>query len=285
MKERVDVSIIAANYNNAEFLDDFINSVINSSVLPLELIIVDDKSTDASLAILNNYAYLTYLKIICLKKNNGFANALNIGISSAKGKYIMRVDPDDIIHPERIHKQYNFLQINPDISMVGSNVKYVSRRKKILFHSNLPIKNDLIYKTLESGDIAMFNGTLMGETHLFKKIGYSQKWANAEDYEFLTRLTLESCLLENMPDCLTYYRIHNQNNSQKNLLSTYRKIKQIRNEYYGKNTYDLVLFRNYLHMKLYRLYLGWFNNPLSYFFLILAIILRPAKLYNRLISR
>ena len=86
-----DVSIICANYNNGKYLDEFFSGVINSTVLPKELIIIDDGSSDNSLEILSRYN-LPYLKVIVLENNLGFANALNEGISKAKGKYILRVD-------------------------------------------------------------------------------------------------------------------------------------------------------------------------------------------------
>jgi glycosyltransferase involved in cell wall biosynthesis len=83
--------------------------VINNTVHPKELIIVDDGSTDNSLEILQEFSHLDFLKIIRFDQNKGFCNALNTGIENANGKYILRADPDDILMENRIETQYNYL--------------------------------------------------------------------------------------------------------------------------------------------------------------------------------
>ena len=112
-KKTVNVSIVAANYNNGRYLEDFINSVNESTVLPKELLIINDGSTDDSLKILDSFSHLSYLRIINFEKNRGFCVALNTGIESASCDYIMRVDPDDIILKNRISSQVDFLKGTP----------------------------------------------------------------------------------------------------------------------------------------------------------------------------
>ncbi len=79
-KKTVSVSIVAANYNNGRYLKDFINSVSDSAVLPLELLIIDGGSSDNSMEILDSFTDMPFLKVIKFKKNKGFCEALNAGI-------------------------------------------------------------------------------------------------------------------------------------------------------------------------------------------------------------
>ena len=110
MSKIVDISILCANYNNANYLDEFFNSIINSTYSVKEIIIVDDCSTDNSCEIIENYSkILDNIILIKLDKNVGFANALNEGIKYVTAKYILRIDPDDVLASDRIEKQYDFL--------------------------------------------------------------------------------------------------------------------------------------------------------------------------------
>src|SRR5690606_31416504 len=104
MKNMVaDVDIVCANYNNGPFLRDFFDSILASTVRPQSIIFVDDGSTDGSLDICEDYVErIPELQVVVLADNVGFANALNIGLSHARAKYILRIDPDDILNPRRI---------------------------------------------------------------------------------------------------------------------------------------------------------------------------------------
>jgi glycosyltransferase involved in cell wall biosynthesis len=118
-KPTADVSIIVPAYNNGRFLNEFIQSVIDSTVMPHELIIVNDGSTDESTQVLETYKSLDFLKIIQFQLNQGLTDALNAGLDIATGKYIMRADPDDIMYPERIERQLNFMVTHPETDVLG----------------------------------------------------------------------------------------------------------------------------------------------------------------------
>ena len=152
-KDTVSVSIVAANYNNGRYLKEFVNSILGSSVLPEELIIINDGSTDDSIEILDSFKDVTFLKVIKFKENRGFCNALNAGIELASGKYIMRIDPDDIVFKHRIQKQYSYLENNKDVDIVGSNVIYFhDETGENISKSNFPIHHNDIYKSYANGE-------------------------------------------------------------------------------------------------------------------------------------
>ncbi len=152
-KKIVDVSVIVPNYNNGKFLDEFIRSVTDSTVLPRQLIIVDDGSTDNSVQLLNGYRYLDYLQIIKFEKNRGLTAALNAALDVALGKYIMRADPDDKLFNNRIQRQFEFMEQNPEIDVLGCNVQYFdSLSGKDINRSNFPLSHAKIKKTYRNGE-------------------------------------------------------------------------------------------------------------------------------------
>lgn len=99
------VSVILPAYNAESFIFDAIDSVLTQTYKNLELIIIDDGSTDNTASIISNYKGIRYLH----QQNSGAATARNHGISVAKGKFIAFIDADDLWLPEKIEEQVNFL--------------------------------------------------------------------------------------------------------------------------------------------------------------------------------
>ena len=106
-------------YNGAKFLGEAIDSILAQTFTEFEFIIIDDASTDDSLKIINSYKDA---RIIVVKntKNHGLTKSLNIGIAKAKGKYVARMDADDISMPKRLEKQFDFMEEHPEFAFCGS---------------------------------------------------------------------------------------------------------------------------------------------------------------------
>lgn len=104
------VSIIVTTYNSAKFIENCIDSLLNQTVNNIEIIVVDDASTDNTVKILKKYSTI---KTIELSKNNGTYYARNIGIAQSSGKFITFQDSDDWSHPERVSKQLQHLLDQP----------------------------------------------------------------------------------------------------------------------------------------------------------------------------
>ena len=202
-KKTVSVSIVTANYNNGHFIKEFINSINKSTVLPQELIIVDDGSSDNSLKVLEEFSDLRYLKVINLGTNRGFCNALNEGIKVASGRYIMRVDPDDIVSEKRIQKQVDYLEQNINIDILGSNACYFQRNlSKEIGESNFPIDHNSIASKYHKGEHGVLHGTTMIKTCVMKKYKYEQENVKSEDYEIFARMISDKYKFANLSDVL-----------------------------------------------------------------------------------
>ena len=117
------VSVIMGVYNCKDFdlLRKSIDSILNQSFQDFEFLICDDGSTNGTLEELNKLSQLdTRIKVLSYKKNRGLNHALNECLAVSKGKYIARQDDDDISKPERLKKQMNFMDMNPEFTIVGT---------------------------------------------------------------------------------------------------------------------------------------------------------------------
>lgn len=112
------VSIIVTTYNSTKFIENCIDSLLNQTIDNIEIIVVDDASTDNTVEILKKYSNI---KVIELNKNNGTYYARNIGITHSSGEFITFQDSDDWSHPERVSKQLQELLDNPRIVANFSN--------------------------------------------------------------------------------------------------------------------------------------------------------------------
>lgn len=281
-KEVYDVSIVCANYNNGKYLEEFLESVLNSSVWPKELVMVNDGSTDNSLEILSKFN-LEFLKVINLEENVGFGNALNFGIKEATAAYILRVDPDDILEPSRIEKQYQFLSKNPSLDLTGSNVIYFNETiGNKVGTSNFPESYNHIYKRYKNGEHGLLHGTVMVKSLLFKKYSYKQQNVPAEDYDIFARMINDGAHARSISENLTFVRIHQNSVSNALPFSTIKKTYELRDEIFKTKTLFLNVVINYLSLKYYRRYYFETNQIKKLWFLALSSIFRPDKAIKKL---
>ena len=126
MKYSPLVSIIVCAYNVEKYIDESITSIINQTYKNLEIIIINDGSTDLTLSHLERLNKLDgRIKIINNKHNLGFINSLNIGLRYFSGKYIARMDADDIAKPFWIEKLITYLESNLNIIAIGTYLEVI----------------------------------------------------------------------------------------------------------------------------------------------------------------
>jgi glycosyltransferase EpsE len=119
------VSIIMGTYNGEKTIGRAIESILAQTYTDFEFIICDDKSTDNTICVLKKYAAIDD-RIVLLRndENLGLAASLNNCIAVSKGDYIARMDDDDISHPERIERQFSFMENNSKYAVVGTSIRY-----------------------------------------------------------------------------------------------------------------------------------------------------------------
>ena len=160
------VSVIMSVYNAEKFLNSAIESITNQTFTDFEFIIIEDCSTDKTLEILKEFKEKdNRIKIIKKEKNEGpkgFIKNLNVGLNMAQGKYIARMDADDISLPERFQKQVIFLENNPEISMVGAQIDFINEKNEIIGEKIGALEHEEIVNKITS-QIQLFHPVIMLE--------------------------------------------------------------------------------------------------------------------------
>ena len=282
MKKIVDVSLLATNYNNGKFLSDFFNSIINSTVQPKEIIFVDDGSADNSLEIVDEFSYLSKIKLIKFNKNKGRAAALNAGKKACLSKYTLIIDPDDILLPNRIKIQYNYMEKNPEIDILGGNVIYFnSKTGEKLNISNFPTTNSEIYKTFYKGENGVLQPTVICKTEVLKKYDYKQI-VPGQDYELFARLAKAGCKFSALKEAVNKMRIHTSSVVSNVKLQSFINLYKHRDIIFGTKTSKIKIKFYFWHIKYYRKSMFATNFVAKYFNLFLSILAYPQKILKRI---
>lgn len=199
-----EISVVMAVYNGEEYLKEAVDSILCQTVSDFEFIIVDDGSTDASSSIVRSFKD-PRIKLI-EQSNQGLAKALNNGIAYAKGKYIARLDADDIALPERLELQRNFLESNPAAVIVGSNAIVMDKEGCELYTSSQKLTWEEIKTMLP--DTPFYHSAVFFRKDTFIKAGgyYEAIRHHFEDVILWNRMA-EYGELFNLKETLIKYRI------------------------------------------------------------------------------
>lgn len=203
------ISVVMSVFNGSRFLSKAIKSVLNQSMNDFEFIIIDDGSTDDSLKIIQEFAVKDdRIRVVINKENIGLANSLNKGIDLAVGKYIARMDADDITVPDRFEKQMTFLENNPKIFVLGGSLRYLEEDGTLGLVSGYPLSSGLIKWQLFFGN-PMAHDAVTFRRELFSKHGirYDGNLRTTQDFDLWVKIG-SNFQMANLPDVLLYYRQH-----------------------------------------------------------------------------
>jgi glycosyltransferase involved in cell wall biosynthesis len=218
------VSVILPVRNMELFIKQAIDSILNQVFVDFELIIIDDASTDNTAQILTLY---TDKRIIHLQNDIHMGNypCRNKGINIAKGKYLAMMDGDDIAFPDRLKKQYDYLEKHTDIVAVGSTFIFSTGERKVI-----PLPYEEIMLALLDNN-CMLHSSLMLRSSIMQTLnGYNEEFIYSSDYDLICRLVLKG-KIENMPDVLMMYRIHSLQISQFHYIEQQAYADRIRKDY------------------------------------------------------
>jgi glycosyltransferase involved in cell wall biosynthesis len=281
-KGTVDVSIVAANFNNGRYLADFIRSIESSTVYPMELILVDDGSTDDSHEVLDSFKHITWLKPFMFGSNRGFTAALNAGVDKASGKYIMRADPDDIFLPERIEKQFDYMEQHPSIAVSGCNVFYFKGKpENVINVSSFPESYSTIYEKYCKGEHGVQHPTVISRSDIMKRYPYGKEFPG-EDYELFARMIKEGVIITNQREPLYMMRVHEGSSTSNLNFEGIRRTFRTRDRIFGSRTSGTRMRMYYSFIKNYRKYQLAENVISKYLYLLASSLSYPQKLLNRL---
>lgn len=210
------ISVIMSVYNAESHLRTAVKSILDQTFTDFEFIIIEDCSTDDSRNVLLELAKEdSRIKLIFKDKNEGtegFIKNLNIGLKTAKGKYIARMDADDISLSNRFEKQLQFLEKNNGIYMVGSNIELINESNQALSVMKAPEKDAEIKKEMPK-KISMFHPVIMFRND--NNLHYREKMRYCEDYDLYLRAMTNSLKMANLQHNLLQYRVLDNSMSRK----------------------------------------------------------------------
>jgi glycosyltransferase involved in cell wall biosynthesis len=182
------VSVLMSCYNAERWVVESIESVLNQTFREFELLLIDDGSKDGTWEIIERYRALDSRVVGVKKKNTGLADSLNKGIALAKGKWIARLDADDLCEPSRLAQQVEFVSHNPDVVLLGSAFVEIDENGRPCQTHVYPFDNVKLVSDLERSRRFFPHSSAMYRTDLVRDIGgYNGRIHRAED----VRLWLE----------------------------------------------------------------------------------------------
>ena len=222
------ISIIMPVYNACAYLVPSLDSILNQTYKNWELIAIDDCSSDDSYLILRQYALMdSRIKVYKNIKNLGVGETLDKGVKLAKGKYIARMDSDDVSYPERLEKQLAYLLKNLDVIAVGGQCRLIDENSKVIGMKLFPTDSNRLYELLYNA-APIQHPTLMVNTNLLpKNFTWYDGWRKAQDVYLFFKL-VNYGKLANLEDVVLDYRYYRGGNSLKNPKDTFRLTKTIR---------------------------------------------------------
>ena len=224
------ISVLVPVYNAEKFIARTIQSVLDQTFEDFELIILNDGSTDKTEKIIQSFndKRIVYIKN---EKNSGISASRNKLITLARGEYCAILDHDDFCLPERLKKQFDFLNNHPKIDLIGSRFElycppFAPLWRRLLVNLGWiwchPLKPTV--KDALKGNVVM-HPTIMYRTEAIKKhhIFYNEKFSPAEDYDFIRQVMKAGLKIENIPEILLKYSLYGGNCS----LLKKQKMKQV----------------------------------------------------------
>jgi glycosyltransferase involved in cell wall biosynthesis len=202
----VTVSVLLPVYNGAPTLSAAIESILAQTHRDLELIVIDDNSTDNSADVIRTYAARDQrIMHVFHDRNMGLAATLNEGLELANGELVARMDQDDESLTHRLATQIEFMSAHPRVAVAGAFVYHMGRRRRNDRLVEFPTRPEEIRKTLASQNCLYHPSTMLRRSAIQDLGGYRAAFKNAEDYDLWLRAS-KVHHLENIPDPLIRYR-------------------------------------------------------------------------------
>jgi glycosyltransferase involved in cell wall biosynthesis len=185
MSPRVSVAIPV--YNREKYLPDAIDSILAQTFADFELLIIDDGSTDSSVAVVRSYND-PRIRLICHKKNSGVAVARNSAVAHARGEYLAFLDSDDWAYPQRLAKQVAFLDSHPDCAAVGAWIEWMAEDGRSLRRAKRKPTSSEDIAALRLFQSGIENSASMARTAILTEYRCHEEYDTSEDFDLWARI-------------------------------------------------------------------------------------------------
>jgi len=201
------VTVLMSVYNGELYLREAVESILDQSFKDFEFLIVDDGSTDGTREILEHYRRHPKIRVVFNERNVGLTRSLNIGLKLARGKYIARMDADDIAYPDRLECEVGKIEedqlicvVSSWFDTVGGDTGFYSLVRKI----NTP--EEIFYSLFWRNCIA-HPTVLFSKSRVLSVGGYDERYRSSQDYDLWVRLS-RMCKMVKIQKALLVRRVH-----------------------------------------------------------------------------
>lgn len=207
-----NISVVMSVYNGERYLVEAIDSILNQTYSDFEFIIINDCSTDKTAEILQSYNDAR-IKIINNDENLRLPASLNKGLRLAKGKYIARMDADDIALPDRFEKQISYLEKNQEVAVIGGSLIVFNEQEGEIYTQKADCNELLDKYYLIPSPILHPTAMLRKSMTVDEGYFYNEKYTSAQDYDLWLRIAKKH-KINNIADIVLKYRVHSNSISQ-----------------------------------------------------------------------
>jgi len=239
--DNILISVVLPVYNADKYLESAIDSVLIQTHDNFELIIINDGSSDDSLLILEEYAKKDKRIKLINRENKGLVYTLNEAIKMASGKYIARMDADDICLKDRFKKQIKLME-NENLDICGSHYLLIVENGTINGLNLVPRDDKMCFISLSSKVPFAHPSVMIRKEFLLKNnLEYGQsKYKIAEDFDLWMRMYDNNAKFGNVDDVLFKYRVLDNSLSKVNSDSLAKDTRNMLNEFFNKNKNELI---------------------------------------------
>ena len=225
------ISLIMSVYNGEDYLAETIESVLCQTFAEWEFIIINDCSIDNTSKILAEYASNDdRIKVHTNETNLRLPSSLNKALSLAKGRYIARMDADDICMPDRLQKQYDFMEANPNVDL--SSCRFMTLKNGVYSSGGCGGKDDdASIKALLLVTNPILHPGIIAKAEVIKELGYDKNFTCTEDMELWTRFVLNNKRVEILSEYLMIYRLHDKQITETTLDKQKNEVIKIQKTY------------------------------------------------------
>lgn len=226
------VAVIIACHNASAYLRETLDSCLNQTRPPEQIIVVDDASTDGSNAVLDEYANAGKIRLVRNPANLGRGRSFGRALEHLTAKYVAILDADDLALPKRFEQQVKFLEANPKVGCCGSFVQYCNQRGEIIAHGVLDLLSEKDFQRYLQSDepFGLYCPAVMLRAEIFQNpaLRFRPEFWPADDIDLWNRIGEAGWQVLALPEFLTLYRIHSGSTVTNQARSTRRQYEWVR---------------------------------------------------------
>lgn len=211
-----EITVLTATYNDGDYIEQAIESILNQTYESFEYIIIDDSSTDNTSEILKFYASQdSRISVFRNPRRLGRGAARNRGLALAKGKWLAVFDGDDVSHPERLERQWLFLSQNPDIDYLGTGCTQIDKQtgEKLRDRKFSPLPSHCQIMWQLCFDFPLHHSSTIGRREIYlSNGGYPTHLPVCEDIFLWMKMALNGACFANLSEQLLTYRVNTRPN-------------------------------------------------------------------------